>query len=79
MDVADRFGRNATAIIFSGMAGDAVEGAAYLTTKGGEVWVQDPQSCVVSSMVDGARARGVVEFIGSPRELAQRCVARVKR
>ncbi len=79
VDVADRFGRNATAIIFSGMAGDAVEGAAYLTTKGGEVWVQDPQSCVVSSMVDGARARGVVEFIGSPRELAQRCVARVKR
>lgn len=78
-DVADRFGRNATAIIFSGMAGDAVEGAAYLTTKGGEVWVQDPQSCVVSSMVDGARARGVVEFTGSPRELAQRCVLRVSR
>lgn len=78
-DVADRFGRHATAIIFSGMAGDAVEGAAYLTTKGGEVWVQDPQSCVVSSMVDGARARGVVEFTGSPRELAQRCVLRVAR
>jgi chemotaxis response regulator CheB len=78
-DVADRFGRNATAIIFSGMAGDAVEGAAYLTTKGGDVWAQDPQSCVVSSMVDGARARGVVEFTGSPRELAQRCVARLAR
>ena len=78
-EVADRFGRNATAIIFSGMAGDAVEGAAYLTTKGGDVWAQDPQSCVVSSMVDGARARGVVEFTGSPRELAQRCVARLAR
>ncbi len=78
-DVADRFGRHATAIIFSGMAGDAVEGAAYLTTKGGEVWAQDPQSCVVSSMVDGAHARGVVEFTGSPRELAQRCVARLAR
>lgn len=78
-DVADRFGSKATAIIFSGMAGDAVEGAAYLTTKGGEVWAQDPESCVVSSMVDGARARGVVEFTGSPRELAQRCVARVAR
>lgn len=78
-DVADRFGAGATAIIFSGMAGDAVEGAAYLTTKGGEVWAQDPESCVVSSMVDGARARGVVEFTGSPRELAQRCVARLAR
>jgi chemotaxis response regulator CheB len=74
-DVADTFGSNATAIIFSGMAGDAIEGAVYLTSQGGEVWAQDPSSCVVSSMVDGARARGVVEFVGSPRALAERCVA----
>lgn len=74
-DAADRFGAHTTAIIFSGMAGDAIDGAVYVTGKGGEVWVQDPASCVVSSMVDGARARGVVEFIGSPRELAERCVA----
>lgn len=74
-DVADTFGSRATAIIFSGMAGDAIEGAVYLTSQGGEVWAQDPASCVVSSMVDGARARGVVEFVGSPRELAERCVA----
>ncbi len=78
-DIADRFGTHATAIIFSGMAGDAVEGAVYLTSKGGEVWVQDPASCVVSSMVDGAQARGVVEFVGTPRELAERCVARFGR
>lgn len=74
-DVADRFGRRATAIIFSGLAGDGLEGAAYLTSRGGEVWVQDPSSCVVSSMVDGAVARGIVEFTGSPRELANRCTA----
>lgn len=73
--VADLFGNRATAIIFSGMAGDAVEGAVYLAGRGGEVWAQDPQTCVVSSMVDGARARGVVEFTGSPRDLAQRCIA----
>lgn len=78
-DIADAFGPKATAIIFSGMAGDAVEGAVYLTSKGGEVWVQDPASCVVSSMVDGAQARGVVEFSGSPRELAEHCVARFGR
>lgn len=73
-DVADTFGANAHAIIFSGMAADAVEGAVYLTERGGEVWAQDPETCVVSSMVDGARARGVVEYIGSPRELAEHCV-----
>lgn len=75
-DVSEAFGANATAIIFSGMAADAVEGAVRLTQRGGEVWVQDPESCVVSSMVDGARARGVVEFVGSPRELAEHCVRR---
>lgn len=73
-DVADTFGANGHAIIFSGMAADAVEGAVYLTERGGEVWAQDPETCVVSSMVDGARARGVVEYIGSPRELAEHCV-----
>lgn len=75
-DISDEFGKQATAIIFSGMAGDAVEGAVYLTSNGGEVWAQTPASCVVSSMVDGAQARGVVEFVGSPRELAEHCVAR---
>ncbi|MGQ0800526.1 MAG: chemotaxis protein CheB [Pseudomarimonas sp.] len=75
-DISDEFGKQATAIIFSGMAGDAVEGAVYLTANGGEVWAQTPASCVVSSMVDGAQARGVVEFVGSPRELADHCVAR---
>jgi chemotaxis response regulator CheB len=75
-DIADAFGSRATAIIFSGMAGDAVEGAVYVTSKGGEVWAQTPDSCVVSSMVDGAQARGVVEFLGSPRELAEHCVER---
>ncbi|MCB1555109.1 MAG: chemotaxis protein CheB [Xanthomonadales bacterium] len=72
---ADTFGKDCVAIIFSGMAGDAVEGASHVTAKGGEVWVQDPASCVVSSMVDGAKSRGTVEFSGSPRELAERCVA----
>lgn len=76
-DVADTFGPHAHAIIFSGMAADAVEGAVYLTRQGGEVWAQDPETCVVSSMVDGARSRGVVEFIGSPRELAEHCVRQI--
>ena len=73
-DVAQQFGPKVTAIVFSGMAGDAVEGAAEVTRKGGEVWAQSPASCVVSSMVDGALARGVVEFVGTPRELAERMV-----
>lgn len=75
-DAADTFGAQATAIIFSGMAGDAIEGAAYLVSRGGEVWVQDAASCVVSSMVDGIQSRGLSEFSGSPRELARQCITR---
>lgn len=69
-DFADRFGDKVMAIIFSGMAHDAIEGAKYLAAKGGKVWVQDPATCVVSSMIDGAMEAGVVSFIGSPSDLA---------
>lgn len=76
-DIADRFGKEATLIIFSGMAHDAVEGARHLAAKGGQVWVQDPDTCVISSMVDGARDAGVVTYTGSPAELAKQTVAAI--
>lgn len=76
-DIADRFGKDATLIIFSGMAHDAIEGAKHLAAKGGQVWVQDPDTCVISSMVDGARDAGVVTYTGSPAELAKQTVAAI--
>lgn len=75
---ADEFGRDTLAIIFSGMAGDAVDGASHVTAMGGEVWGQDPESCVISTMIDGARSRGLLERSGSPRELAEQLVARIQ-
>jgi chemosensory pili system protein ChpB (putative protein-glutamate methylesterase) len=74
-DVADQFGDKAGAIIFSGMAHDAVEGSQYLKSKGGVIWAQDPDTCVISSMVDGAREAGVVSFLGSPKQLAEKMIA----
>ena len=74
-DMADQFAAKAGAIIFSGMAHDAIEGSQYMKSKGGVIWVQDPDTCVVSSMVDGAREAGVVSFIGSPKQLAQKMIA----
>lgn len=70
-DMADRFGPRCSAIIFSGMASDAIEGAKYIHAKGGRVWVQDPSTCVISSMIDGAQAAGVVNYVGSPEQLAE--------
>jgi chemosensory pili system protein ChpB (putative protein-glutamate methylesterase) len=74
-DVADQFGDCSGTIIFSGMAHDAIEGSQYLKSKGGTVWVQDPDTCVISSMVDGAREAGVVTFMGSPAQLAEKMIA----
>jgi two-component system chemotaxis response regulator CheB/chemosensory pili system protein ChpB (putative protein-glutamate methylesterase) len=74
-DIADAFGDKAGAIIFSGMAHDAIEGSQYLKGKGGTIWVQDPDTCVISSMVDGAREAGVVSFVGSPAQLAEKMIA----
>jgi len=76
-DVADVFGAKAGAIIFSGMASDAIEGSQYLAQKGGIVYAQDPQTCVISSMVDGANAAGVVSFMGSPKQLAEKLLAEI--
>jgi chemosensory pili system protein ChpB (putative protein-glutamate methylesterase) len=74
-DVADRFGKRAGAIIFSGMAEDAIEGSRYLTEIGGTVYAQDPETCVISSMVDGVIETGVVSFVGSPKALASKMLS----
>lgn len=78
-DVADRFGPAAGAIIFSGMSNDAVDGCRYLAEKGGRIYAQDPETCVVSAMVDGVRETGVVGFVGSPVELAEQLLAESKQ
>ncbi len=74
-DMAERFGSKSGAIIFSGMAHDAIEGCRQMKSKGGTIWVQDPESCVVSSMVDGVRAAGLAEFTGTPAQLAEKMIA----
>lgn len=71
-DVAERFGSGAGAIVFSGMSDDAAEGCKAIAARGGCVYVQAPDSCVVSTMIDGVLEAGVVQFQGTPEELAQK-------
>ena len=77
-DVADRFGSRAGFIVFSGMAEDAAEGSRYLAGIGGKVFAQDPETCVISSMVDGVIETGVVSFTGSPKALAGKLLGELK-
>ncbi|MFI4969177.1 MAG: chemotaxis protein CheB [Lysobacterales bacterium] len=74
-DAADRFGANVGAIVFSGMSDDAVEGCRYLAARGGVIYAQHPDTCVVSTMIDGVCEAGLVKFLGSPQELAEKLLA----
>ncbi|HWQ94495.1 MAG TPA: chemotaxis protein CheB [Gammaproteobacteria bacterium] len=73
-NVAQRFGRHAGAIIFSGMGNDGLRGAQSIIEHGGVVWAQDAESCLISSMPDHARKAGLVSFNGTPEMLAKRLV-----
>ncbi len=88
MCVAERYGAGAGAVIFSGMGDDGARGCVALARRGGRVWVQDPETCVISTMVDHVRRTGVVSFSEVPERLAERlaaelpaqaCVSGVKR
>jgi chemosensory pili system protein ChpB (putative protein-glutamate methylesterase) len=73
-NVAQRFGRHAGAVIFSGMGNDGLRGAQSIVEHGGVVWAQDAESCLISSMPDHARKAGLVSFNGTPEALAKRLV-----
>ena len=73
-NVAQRFGRHAGAVIFSGMGNDGLRGAQSIVEHGGVVWAQDAESCLISSMPDHARKAGLVSFSGTPEMLAKRLV-----
>jgi len=72
--VAERYGPNAGAILFTGMGDDGAHGCRDIKEHGGLVWAQDADSCVISSMADHARRTGTVSFNGTPEELAAQLV-----
>jgi len=72
--VAKHYGVDANAIIFSGMGNDGTAGCHLIAQKGGMIWAQEADSCVISSMADSARNTGVVSMSGTPEELADNLV-----
>lgn len=73
-DVADRFGEKAGVIIFSGMGDDGKRSCQHMLARGGQVWVQTAESCVVSSMPDNVKQVCKPQFIGNPEQLAKQLV-----
>ena len=77
-DIADRYKNNAGAIIFSGMCDDGVDGCAALVKRGGQVWIQDPKSCVISAMPESVAKKVPINFSGTPEMLANELVSYYK-
>ena len=70
-DISIRYGSRTSTIVFSGMGNDGLRGAQLIASRGGNVWAQEPESCVVSSMPDSTRRAGIVSFSGEPELLSE--------
>lgn len=78
-EVARGYAPCAGTIIFSGMGQDGCRGSQQMAARGGTVWAQSAESCVISSMPDSVRALGLTSFSGPPEALAERLVERVSQ
>ncbi|HQQ62868.1 MAG TPA: chemotaxis protein CheB [Pseudomonadales bacterium] len=69
---AVHFGSTGGVIVFSGMCDDAAAACRIMRRCGGQVWVQEPDTCVSWTMPSAASlAVGHADFVGSPGELAE--------
>lgn len=73
-DMAQRYKKNAGAIIFSGMCDDGVKGCQVMQQIGGKIWTQDALSCVISAMRDNVAKSVQVEYSNTPEKLAEHMV-----
>jgi len=75
---AEAFGAQCGAIMFSGLGKDGTEGCVSISRRGGFVWTQSSESCVISNLPEAARRSCKVELSGTPEQLAQALVGRCK-
>lgn len=75
---AEAYGAQCGAIMFSGLGKDGTRGCASISRRGGFVWAQSSESCVISNLPEAARRSCNVELSGTPEQLAQALVSRCK-
>ncbi|WP_221793819.1 chemotaxis protein CheB [Oceanobacter mangrovi] len=66
-------------ILFSGMGNDGADAISSLSSHTVPVWVQTPASCASASMPESAMETSRVSFHGSPFQLANQLVNRLKQ
>ena len=62
---------NCNAIVFSGMGDDGARASRLLKRAGGKLWCQRPETCACPAMPEAVLALDSVDFVGSPKELAE--------
>jgi two-component system, chemotaxis family, protein-glutamate methylesterase/glutaminase len=68
--VAQEFGKNAVAVLMTGMGEDGVAGMSAVLSAGGSTIAQSPESCVVDSMPRTAIERGFAQRVVNLPNLA---------
>ncbi len=76
--VADVFGRNALALVMTGMGQDGLRGCERIQEVGGRVVVQDQMTSIVWGMPGGVARAGLADKILPLEKLAREIVARVR-
>lgn len=77
--VADIFGEHALGVVLTGMGEDGIDGVEVLKERGGLVFVQSPETCVVPGMVNAAIERDLASAVLPPEEIADQVVKLVTR
>ena len=69
--VAELYGKQALAIILTGMGSDGRDGAAFLKKSGSVVWAQDENTCIVFGMPHAVINAGLADRVLPIAEIAQ--------
>jgi two-component system chemotaxis response regulator CheB len=68
--VAREYGRNATAVILTGMGTDGAEGIGEIRKAGGHTIAQNKETCAIFGMPRAAIERGYIQQVGSLTDIA---------
>jgi len=71
ISAAEAFGAAAVGVLLTGMGHDGAEGLKRIRDAGGDTYVQELTSCVVTSMPERAIERGGAEYVAKPDKIAQ--------
>lgn len=68
---ADVFGAGAIAVLLTGAGDDGADGLKKIADANGEIYVQEPETCVVASMPERAIERAGADHVASPERIGQ--------